>query len=247
MRLICVIDVSALQRDCPSLEFSCLTIIPRPLLKHLTNFLFCLPPVTESGFATLTASMPNTEDREVVVRFDPAKGLYFRELRPKRKLCPKCSQIPLAFFVGPGLEGGVGFLNLITSMPSNTYEDIPIIHTAAFGHDFSNPANFKHLSYRDVKQSAKNGCHLCTLVVRSFESGEQSAFTPVGDMGEGFIVLTHQVRRFPFGSKCDAIVPILGRGSHSGPIAAVGLYLRIMIAEVPGRCSSLAASRGERC
>ena len=179
--------------------------------------------------------MSTSEDRELIAQWHPKRGLYFRELRPKRKLCPRCSQIPLDFFIQPGLEGGTGFLNLVTSALSKQHEEVPKVY-AAGEHDFSNPANFKHLTYRDITHSAADGCHLCTLVVRSLESGETSAFA-TADLDGGHVLLTHQVKRFPLTrSKWDAIIPILAQSSHSGPIAAVGLYLRFSIAEAPGEC-----------
>jgi hypothetical protein len=180
--------------------------------------------------------MPQSEDREVIIQFDPRRGLYCRELRPKRKLCSKCSRIPLALFIGPGMENGFNFLPIFNSMLSNGHEDVTTIYNATFAPDCHGPANYEHHTFHDLMESVKTGCHLCTLINRSLKSGERSALTPATEVEEGKIMLTHQVKRFPYGSKWDAIVPLhQRRDSNCGSLVGVGLYLKFMIAEVPGR------------
>lgn len=107
-----------------------------------------------------------------MLQFDSA-GLCFRELRPKRKLCSKCSRIPLAFFVEPGIDNGINFLPLFNNMLPNEHEEVTTIYNASFAPDFSNPAVFEQRTFNDLKRSVKSGCHLCTLIDRSLESGEK--------------------------------------------------------------------------
>ncbi len=183
-----------------------------------------------------TLIMPQSEDREVILQFDSAGRLYLRELRPKRKLCSKCSRIPLAFFVEPGIDNGINFLPLSANMLSNEDEEFTTIYNTLFAPDFSNPAVFEHRTFNGLQRSVKSGCHLCTLIDRSLESGGKSALTAATDVDDGKIILTHQVKRFPIGTKWDAIIPIhLRKGSNCGPLVRVGLYLRFMVTGAPGR------------
>jgi hypothetical protein len=180
--------------------------------------------------------MPQSEDSEVIVQFDSVRGLHFRELRPKHKLCSKCSRIPLAFFVGPGMENDFNFLHIFNSMLSNNYEEVTTIYNASIAPECHGPANYEHHTFHDLEESVKSGCHLCTLINRSLRSGERSALTPATEVEEGRVILTHQVKRFPYGSKWDAIIPHYRRQDpNCGSLVGVGLHLGFVIAEVPGR------------
>ena len=182
-----------------------------------------------------------SEDREVILRFDPTGGLYFRELRPKRKLCSKCTRIPLAFFTGPHIEAGFGFHPLFNRMLSNTGEDIATVYNAPVL-DLSSPAVFEHYDFRKLTRSAVSGCHLCTLIRRSLEEGEKSSPTMTAENDDDQVILTHQTKEFPFiGTKWHGIIPFRQRGprySGLGSTTAIGLYLRFDIAPVPGKLAT---------